>query len=305
MALADLAVIVPRVDEPGYIDALIALCARECIDLLVPVLETELPLLAARRHEFRAVGTTVLVSSSEVVATCHDKVASAIVLEGLGIRSPRTFLSLAATIDALRAGDLTFPVIAKPRFGVGSIGIQRADDVADLEMADRWCRKQTASRLLKPPRDTDPAGLVLFQEYLVGQEYGIDIVNDLAGNYVTTLVRRKLRIRAGQTDRAVTVADPRLELLGERIGRGLGHRGILDCDLFVDGDDLCVIDLNPRFGGGYPFSHAAGANLPAAFVAWIAADPVDPAWLRSRPDVTVARYDDFVVAGSVSPDGEG
>ena len=305
MALADRAVVVPRVDELGYVDALIAVCAREAIDLLVPVLETELPLLAARRTEFEAVGTIVLVSSSEVIATCHDKLASAAALAGWGIRSPRTFTSLAAAADAVRNGELAFPVLVKPRFGVGSIGIQRADDPADLAMAERACRKQAASRLLTPPQGTDPACLVLFQECLLGQEYGIDIVNDLDGRYVATLVRRKLRIRAGQTDRAVTASDPRLEQLGEQIGRGLGHRGILDCDLFVDGDDLCVLDLNPRFGGGYPFSHAAGANLPAAYVAWTAGQPVDPAWLRVGAEVTIARYDDFVVAGRAVHEGKG
>ncbi|HEY7826908.1 MAG TPA: ATP-grasp domain-containing protein, partial [Candidatus Limnocylindrales bacterium] len=217
MALADRAVIVPRVDEPDYVDALIAVCASERIELLVPVLETELPLLAARRTEFEAVGTTVLVSSSEVIATCHDKLASAAALAGWGIRSPRTYTSLAAAQDAIRSGELTFPVLVKPRFGVGSIGIQRADDLADLAMAVRACRKQASSRPLMPPPGIDPACLVLFQECLLGQEYGIDIVNDLAGRYVTTLIRRKLRIRAGQTDRAVTVADPRMEELGERI----------------------------------------------------------------------------------------
>ena len=305
MALADRAVIVPRVDEPGYIDALIDVCSREAIDLLVPVLEPELPLLAARRTEFEAVGTTVLVSSSEVVATCHDKVASAAALAGWGIRSPRTWTSLAAAEEAVRSGELSFPVVVKPRFGVGSIGIQRADELADLAMAERACRKQAASRMLTPPQGTDPDCLVLFQECLVGQEYGIDIVNDLDGRYVATLVRRKLRIRAGQTDRAMTVSDPRLERLGERIGQGLGHRGILDCDLFVDANDVCVIDLNPRFGGGYPFSHAAGANLPAAYVAWTAGEPVDPAWLRVGAEVTIARYDDFVVAGRAGHEGEG
>jgi carbamoyl-phosphate synthase large subunit len=107
-------------------------------------------------------------------------------------------------------------------------------------------------------------------------------------------------MRAGQTDRAATVDDPRLQALGELIGRRLGHRGILDCDAFVDRDGICVIDLNPRFGGGYPYSHLAGANLPAAFLAWAHGERPDPDWLRITPDLTIARYDQFVVAARTS-----
>ena len=113
-------------------------------------------------------------------------------------------------------------------------------------------------------------------------------------------MKHKLRMRAGQTDRATTVDHPRLEAVGALIGRRLGHRGIMDCDAFVDGDDVWVIDLNPRFGGGYPFSHLAGANLPAALVAWAEGSRVDPAWLRVTPNVTIARYDQFVVAARAS-----
>ena len=95
-------------------------------------------------------------------------------------------------------------------------------------------------------------------------------------------------------------ADPALQAVGERIGRRLGHRGILDADAFVDGEAICVIDLNPRFGGGYPFSHLAGADLPAAIIAWAEGRTPDPAWLRVAPNVTMARYDQYVVAARPS-----
>ena len=65
---------------------------------------------------------------------------------------------------------------------------------------------------------------------------------------------------------------------------------------------MYVLDLNPRFGGGYPFSHAAGANLPAALLAWASNAAPDPTWLEARPDVRVGKCDRLVVvpsAGSV------
>ena len=300
LQMADEAFVVPRIDAAGYVDALLKLCERSQVGLVIPAFEPELPLLAASRAAFNAIGTTVLVSSPEVIATCYDKVASAAFLAGIGVRSPRTYLSLEAALTALRDGEIAFPLMVKPRFGVSSIGIERAEDTDELAFFVGHCRKEIAATFLAVSSATDPDASVLIQETLVGDEYGLDIVNDLEGRYACTLVKRKLRMRAGQTDRATTVDDPVLQALGASIGQQLGHIGTLDCDAFVDRDGVCVLDLNPRFGGGYPYSHLAGANLPAAFIAWAAGERPDPSWLRVVPDMTIARYDQFVVATRAS-----
>lgn len=300
LQMADDAFVVPPINADDYVDRLLELCARHEIGLVIPAFEPELPLLAARRSAFEAVGTTVLVSTPEVIATCYDKVASAAFLAACGVRSPRTYLSLERARTAVRDGQVAFPLMVKPRFGVSSIGIQLVDDEDELAFFFRLCRKQIAATFLAATSAGDPDTSVLVQEALVGEEFGLDIVNDLDGAYACTFVKRKLRMRAGQTDRASTVDDPRLQALGELIGRRLGHRGILDCDAFVVRDGICVIDLNPRFGGGYPYSHLAGANLPAAFLAWARGEQPDPSWLRITPDLTIARYDQFVVAARTS-----
>jgi carbamoyl-phosphate synthase large subunit len=100
---------------------------------------------------------------------------------------------------------------------------------------------------------------------------------------------------AGQTDRAVTVRNDRLEMIGQLIGEKLGQIGILDCDAFVTEHGCYVIDINPRIGGGYPFSHIAGANLPAALIAWASGQQPDAAWFRIRPNVAASRRDTLVV----------
>ena len=128
------------------------------------------------------------------------------------------------------------------------------------------------------PRDLERA--VLIQERIGGQEYGLDVVNDLDGRHVTTFARCKLAMRAGETDRAVTVETFELDRMGAAIGERLGHAGNLDCDVFLADGRLYVLELNPRFGGGYPFSHAAGADLPAALIAWASGKAPDPRWLR-------------------------
>jgi carbamoyl-phosphate synthase large subunit len=108
-------------------------------------------------------------------------------------------------------------------------------------------------------------------------------------------VRRKLRQRAGQTDRAESVRHEQLEAIGEEIGRHLGHIGLLDCDAIVNASGCYILDINPRIGGGYPFSHLAGANIPAALVAWMRGEEPEPTWLRATPRARVARYDGFLL----------
>jgi carbamoyl-phosphate synthase large subunit len=292
---ADKAFIVPRIDREGYIDALSDICDDHQIGLLIPALEPELSLLAIHRARFLAIGTVPLVSPPEIVATCFDKLATSNFLSNCGLGIPRTFDSLDAARAALSKGDITFPLVVKPRWGVSSFGMQFPEDDEELELSYQLTKKQIERSFLAEFSVTDSQRSILIQERLLGEEYGMDVINDLSGSYVCTFIKRKIRMRAGQTDQAVTVSDDRLEMIGQLMGEKLGHVGLLDCDAFVTEHGCYVIDINPRIGGGYPFSHIAGANLPAALIAWIDGQQPDPAWLRIMPNVAAARCDTLVV----------
>ncbi|HHX65024.1 MAG TPA: ATP-grasp domain-containing protein, partial [Chloroflexi bacterium] len=171
-----------------------------------------------------------------------------------------------------------------------------ATDHEELGLYYRLTRKELAHTFLADIGSSDRSHTVIIQQCLSGDEYGLDVVNDLDGNHVCTFVKRKLAMRGGETDRAITVRHHALEALGERLGRALGHIGNLDCDVFMHGDQPVVLELNPRFGGGYPFSHIAGANLPAALVAWANGLDVDPLWFDIKPGVVASKYSELVVA---------
>jgi carbamoyl-phosphate synthase large subunit len=171
-----------------------------------------------------------------------------------------------------------------------------------LELSYQLTKKQIVRSFLAEISATEPQRNVLIQERLLGEEYGMDVVNDLNGNYVCTFIKRKIRMRAGQTDQAVTVRDDRLEMIGQIIGEKLGHIGLLDCDAFITKHGCYVIDMNPRIGGGYPFAHIAGANLPAAFIAWASGQPPDPAWFRIEPNIAASRCDSLLVTNRKSPE---
>ena len=297
LQVADKGFVVPLADADNYLDVLLTICREQRVRLLIPAVEPELPLLAAHRARFLKIGTLPLVSSPEIVAICYDKLETATFLDRCGLAAPRTYVQLEAAQEALSRGEITFPLVVKPRWGVSSIGLAFAEDDQELDFAFKTAEKQIARSFLAQASTAAPGGCVLIQERLSGEEYGLDIVNDLNGRHVCTFAKRKLRMRAGQTDRAVTVKDERLEKLGQTIGENLGHVGILDCDLFVSEQGCRVIDLNPRIGGGYPFSHIAGANYPAALIAWMNGEQADPKFFQIQPHVTVSRCDEYVLVG--------
>jgi carbamoyl-phosphate synthase large subunit len=283
---ADLSFVVPPFSSESYIDSLIGICRNYNVGLVFPLNDFELSILArSAGRVLQEAGSTVVVSTPTVVDLCLDKLATLRFLEQQAILTPKTYSDLPAASAALARGELRFPVIVKPRWGSGSIGQFCAHSQSELEVAVIWCERAIRSTVLATAAEQEPAAAVLIQERLIGTEYGFDVVNDLNGRYVCTLSRIKLNSSGGEADRAVTVAEPDLSKLGQQIGSKLGHLGMLDCDAIQTHDGLVVLDMNPRFGGGYPFSHVAGANIPAAFLAWSRHEELSASWLQYAPGV--------------------
>jgi len=207
MQEADRAFVAPPVRDPLYIDYLWSLCRAHRIRLLIPLNDLELPVLSCCRDRFLAAGTIPVVPPPEVVDICFDKWATLEFLRRCGLRGPSTHLSLSAAREALLHGALSFPLVVKPRWGTASIGIEYADDDSELVPAYKVVRSRIVKSIIGSVSASDIERSVMIQERLAGEEHGLDVVNDLQGGYRTTFARRKLVMRAGETDRAVTVED--------------------------------------------------------------------------------------------------
>jgi len=286
MAVCSRRALLPLIYDEHYIDSLLDYCIAHSIELIVPLFDLELPILAAHRLQFADAGITIAVSTEEVCAICLDKVRTHEFLQEVGLGPTPYYTTVDTALDAVEKGHSAFPLFVKPRVGMGSIGLHKANSSLQLRACFEMAEQEIESSYLQHESSAYDGHTVIIQGMLTGDEYGLDVVNDLEGQHACTIVKKKLGMRSGETDGAVTQHVPALEYLGRQIGEALGHRGNLDVDVFWDGEKAYVLEMNPRFGGGYPFSHQAGANLPAAYIAWAQGKSANPEWLTVEPDIT-------------------
>lgn len=293
LQVADVKIQVPGVYDPLYIDTTLSICKEHKINALISLNDLELPILAKHRTRFEELGVKVVVSSWEVIDIAFDKYKTAKWIEKIGLKAPISFVRLADVKVALASARITFPLILKPRWGSGSIGIETVEDMEELEIVYDLLLKKIKKTILATASVGEE--YILIQEKLVGNEYGLDIINDLEGNHVAVSVKQKLAMRAGETDKAITVDISEVRELGAIIGRNLKHIGNLDVDVMQRANgDYCVLELNPRFGGGFPFSYEAGVNLPLAIIKWLRGEYVSPDLLKTECGRIFAKNDYLV-----------
>lgn len=292
---ADRTVLTPLIYDPSYIPFLLDYCADNQIGLLISLFDIDLPVLAAHRDEFAQIGTTVVVSDPWVIDTCNDKWKTCQFLEKNHLPGPASWLTVQEAEQAVLEGAARYPLIVKPRWGMGSLAIYQADDETELEVFYRKSHKDITESYLKYEAGQDLSHCVMIQEQLEGQEYGLDVINDLDGNFQAVIQKKKYSMRSGETDCAETVQEEELENLGRTISGLFCHRGNLDVDVFRTKDGFAVLEINARFGGGYPFSHMAGVDLPKALIRWNGGETVEKELLtpkigvRSQKDIRLIR----------------
>lgn len=279
LQVADVRLQVPAVYDPEYVNITLNICKEQKIDALLSLNDLELPILAENKDRFEELGVKVIVSDPEVIDIAFDKYKTAQWVESLGLVAPKTYVRLEDAKKALSAGEIEFPLFMKPRWGSGSIGLESIADMEELDIYYNLLMKKIKKTILATASVGDE--YIMIQEKLTGSEFGLDIMNDLNGNHVAVSVKQKLAMRAGETDKAVTVDIPEVREMGRKIGVALRHIGNLDVDIMQRADGAyCVLELNPRFGGGFPFSYEAGVNMPKAILQWIKGEDVNPAILQ-------------------------
>jgi len=277
----------PRVSDSAYREWLAQTLRAQDIHLAISINDFELSEWAQLDSD--RVWEPLVRLEAEIQARVEDKFIMSEYFAQAGIPTPRTWLG--ATEPEELNTEQKF--VTKGRFGSASRGLQFSD-VAGLAKAIEVATEEVTDRMGKPAlsqKEIVPAELVLVQEKIEGTEYGLDVVCDLSGEFSSVLARRKIAMRGGETDRAESVDASQFEEVARSITQAIPHPGTIDVDVIVDsGGTPYVIDVNPRFGGGYPLSHVAGAQVPNAYVAWAAGLPVSKEWFDYESGAIAGKY---------------
>ena len=282
---ADEKVISPLIYDSNYILFLLEYCKENRIDIVISLFDIDLLMLAKHKKQFEKIGTKVIVSDPTIIEVCNDKWKTYRFLIDNGFHAPMSFLNMNEVIEKISEGKLSYPVVVKPRYGCGSISVAIAYDEEDLRYLTKKANEDIANSYLKY-ESAVTNNKVIYQECLIGQEYGADIINNLNGETQNVIIRKKLAMRSGETDIAQLVDEPNIKETLIRLGKITKHIANMDCDIFLVNSVPYVLEMNARFGGGYPFSHMGGCNLPKAIIKWTKGEPVDKEIISARTGIT-------------------
>ncbi|GFI48033.1 carbamoyl-phosphate synthase arginine-specific large chain [Lachnospiraceae bacterium] len=275
---ADAFYLVPRITAPGYLERILEICVREKIGGVFSLIDPELSLLAKERDKFTAIGTIPIISPYELVETCFDKFRMYRMLTEMGIPTGRCYLDKDAFYQDVEDGKISYPVFVKPVRGSASIHISKVSSQKEIEVL---------------------FGLyddLMVQEYMDGQEYGADVYIDmLSGKCTSVFLKKKIKMRAGETDKSISVKIPALFGMIQRFVEKCGFRGMIDIDIFEVGGKFYLSEVNPRFGGGYPHAHACGVNMPRQVVNNLSGKVNTGAIGEYQENICMMKYNEMVV----------
>ena len=240
---ADKYYIVPKMTAPNYLDVILDICKKEKITGVLSLIDPELSLLAANIRKFEAIGTKVIGSSYELCEMALDKFQMYNWLTEHNYKCAKSYMDKEVFFADVEAGKISYPVFVKPARGSASIAISKVYD------------KETVELLF-----AHDEGLMI-QEFLDGQEIGADVYIDMVSKEIVSIfTKKKIKMRAGETDKAVSFKDEKLFTLIEKFVSEAGYIGQIDIDIFEINGEYYISEVNPRFGGGYPHAYESGCD---------------------------------------------
>lgn len=281
LQVADRSFIVPRLRAPGYIPALVKICRREQVSLVFPLIDPDIPVLAAQRKALEVTGARLAVVSPQAAETTADKWLTQQFFRSLDLPTPLSWLpeqlsdAGAARSPAFSEKPDFFPVFIKPRRGSAAQHTFKVNDAAELAFFSRYV--------------PDP----VVQEFLPGPEITCDVVCDLDGTLLGVCQRQRIEVRWGEVAKGVTVADPAILDACARIAAALPAVGPITVQCMLKDGMPHFTEINARCGGGLPLAIAAGVDAPRWLLARAAGLPVDiPPLGQYQVGLAMTRFDD-------------
>ncbi len=273
--ITDEKVLIPKCTNENYIETLIDICKTQRVSLLTSLIDTDLILLSENRDKFERVGTKLLISSVETNEICFNKINTAKFFKTHNVSSPCTY----SLDEALNFDQEKYPVLLKPFDGSSGVGVTKINNKEELIFFAKYIKN------------------AMIQEYLEGEEYTVDVYVDFKGKIRCAVPRKRLEIRGGEVSKGVTVKDKLImKAACDAVSKLPGTIGCITIQCFKTKDNqIKFIEINPRFGGGFPLSLHAKADFPKWILQELVFGECNATMDDWLDDLAMLRYDEEII----------
>ncbi|HLP82286.1 MAG TPA: ATP-grasp domain-containing protein [Nitrosomonas sp.] len=270
---ADRSYLVPSLSSPDYISSIAAICRKEHIKLVFPLIDPDIPLLAEHRESIEITGAEVVVLSKEAVAVTSDKLCTHNFFDRIGVLTPRSWLPI-----ELNPANVPYPLFIKPRHGSAGKDSFKVENAEQLIYFSKYI--------------ADP----IIEEFLSGPEITNDVLCDLKGKVLAVVSRERIEVRSGEVAKGVTIYNEQIMHSCIRITEALGGKGQITIQCIMNDGIPYFTEINARFGGGTPLGIAAGCDGPQWLLAQAAGISIEiPPMGTYDLGLYVTRFDDSML----------
>jgi len=275
---ADKSYLVPRIDDPNYINRIIDICKKEEINAITTVIDPEIELLAENRKAFEKIGVEVLAPYKETAELCFDKFKMYKYLVSHNISTVLTYGDITTFKNDYISGKISFPVFVKPRTGSGSVGARKINDLKTLETA--FANDKT----------------LIAQEYMDCQDLDADVYIDIIKKEpVAIFTKKKISTTIGGANKTISFKDEKLFNLIKNAMKSFKFNGPIDIDFFERNGEYYLSEINPRFGGAYLHAYGAGVDFVKLIENNLNGNANDSVIGNYEEDIVMMMYDSVVI----------
>lgn len=276
--MADKQYLVPRIDDPNYIDKILDICRVEQINAVTTFIDPEIEILSKNRNKFETIGVEVLAPYEETAKLCFNKYLMFKYLQNHGIPTVMTWGTLEEFDRALKANEVQFPVFVKPRTGSGSVGARKINNYEALKDAIK------------------EDGSLIIQEYMNCADMDADVyIDTITHEAVSAFLKRKLETRIGGANKTISFKDNRLFEFIQNICTVLKFNGPVDMDFFYRDGQYYLSEVNPRFGGAYLHAYGAGVDFIKLIENNLKGEVNPPKFGDYEENIVMMMYDSVVI----------
>lgn len=275
---ADKQYLVPRIDDPKYIDTILDICKKEQINAVTTFIDPEIEVLAKNRAEFDKLGVEVLAPYEETANLCFDKYKMYMHLVNAGIPTVMTWGTIEEFDMARAEGKVDFPVFVKPRTGSGSVGARRV----------------YSYEILAESMKEDPS--LIIQEFMNCEDLDADVyIDTVTHEAVSAFSKKKIETRIGGASKTTSFIDEKLFDFIAQIVKTMKFNGPVDMDFFYRDGQYFLSEINPRFGGAYLHAYGAGVDFIKLIEKNLDGKANEPVFGDYEEGVVMMMYDSVVI----------